>query len=396
MKRSAGTITLAIACFALGAVAQRYYDARRPTREGVATIQPSPAVPATPAVDFASEPLWAYGFDTVSKPGDKAAPQAPPNRRLRANEDPEGQTRLRKISGSAASYSLVDVRDGANVIDWFPRDHPTPMPDLVAHGPAGLGELKRGCGSCHLPNGQGRPENAPPGGLPVAYFMRQIQDFRNGLRHTAEPRKPNTNTMIDLAKGMSDLEAEQAAQYFAGIKYAQWTRVVEADLVPKTRIVGNLFLPTSQERSESIAGRIIEVPEDEEQTETVRNPHVGFVAYVPMGSIEKGKDLVTMGGMRVVNNTIVQGKTTACVTCHGLDLMGVTDIPPIAGRSPSYIVRQMWDIQQGARNGAAVQLMKMAIARLTPEDLVSIAAYVSSRPLPRVAKTAKLVTELRP
>ena len=60
----------------------------------------------------------------------------------------------------------------------------------------------------------------------------------------------------------------------------------------------------------------------------MRNPHVGFVAYVPMGSIEKGKDLVTMGGMRVVNNTIVQGKTTACVTCHGLDLMGVTDIPP--------------------------------------------------------------------
>jgi cytochrome c553 len=56
----------------------------------------------------------------------------------------------------------------------------------------------------------------------------------------------------------------------------------------------------------------------------------------------------------------------------------------------------MWDIQQGARNGAAVQLMKMAIARLTPEDLVSIAAYVSSRPLPRVAKTGTLLTELRP
>jgi cytochrome c553 len=226
--------------------------------------------------------------------------------------------------------------------------------------------------------------------------MRQIQDFRNGLRHTADPRKPNTNTMIDLAKAMTDLEAEQAAQYFAAINYAQWTRVVETDVVPKTRIVGNLFLPTSQERTEPIAGRIVEVPEDEEQTETVRNPHVGFVAYVPTGSIEMGKDLVTMGGMRVVNNTIVQGKTTACVTCHGLDLMGVTDIPPIAGRSPSYIVRQMWDIQQGARNGAAVQLMKMAIAKLTPDDLISIAAYVSSRPLPRVANTGKLLTELRP
>jgi cytochrome c553 len=288
------------------------------------------------------------------------------------------------------------VRDGANVIDWFPGDHPMPMPDIIKHGPAGMGDLKRGCGSCHLPNGQGRPENAPTAGLPVAYFMRQIQDFRSGLRRSADPRKPNTNTMIDLARGMTDEEVKQAANYFAAIEYVPWTRVVETDMVPKTRIVGNLFLPISEERTEPIAGRIIEVPEDEEQTETHRNPRVGFVAYVPPNSIEKGRDLVTTGGMRVVGNTIVQGKTTPCVTCHGLDLMGVADVPPIAGRSPSYIVRQMWDIQQGTRNGAAVQLMKMAVASLTPEDLLSVAAYVSSRPVPRTPTSDRLLTDLRP
>jgi cytochrome c553 len=86
--------------------------------------------------------------------------------------------------------------------------------------------------------------------------------------------------------------------------------------------------------------------------------------------------------MRMSGSTIIQGKTTACTTCHGLDLMGVNDVPPIAGRSPSYMVRQLWDIQQGTRNGAGVQLMKMAIARLTPEDLLSVAAYVASRPIP--------------
>jgi cytochrome c553 len=165
--------------------------------------------------------------------------------------------------------------------------------------------------------------------------------------------------------------------------------VVETDLVPTTRIVGNLFLPTSEERTEPIAGRIVEVPEREEQTELYRNPRVGFVAYVPPGSVEKGKDLVTTGGMRVVGNTIIQGKTTPCVTCHGLDLMGVADVPPIAGRSPSYIVRQMWDVQQGTRNGAAVQLMKIAIARLTTEDLVSVAAYVSSRPAVRAPQATE-------
>ena len=88
---------------------------------------------------------------------------------------------------------------------------------------------------------------------------------------------------------------------------------------------------------------------------------------------------MTTGGMRIVGNKIVQGKTTACGTCHGLDLMGVADVPPIAGRSPSYMVRQMWDMQQGTRNGASAQLMKLVVANLTEDDMVAIAAYVSSR-----------------
>jgi len=276
------------------------------------------------------------------------------------------------------------VRDGHDVIDWFPQDHPSPMPPIIKVGPAaGSGNTARGCGSCHLPNGKGRPENAPPAGLPVAYFMRQLHDFRNGLRRSADPRKPNTNTMIEMAKVMTDEEMRLSAEYFAAIKWTPWIRVIESGTVPKTRIVGNLFLPTAQERTEPIAGRIIEVPEDVEQAETLRNPRSGFIAYVPPGSIEKGRDLVTTGGMRIVGNEIIQGKTTPCVTCHGLDLMGVADVPPIAGRSPSYIARQIWDIQQGTRNGSAVQLMRQAIANLDGEDLVSIAAYVSSRVPPR-------------
>ena len=194
--------------------------------------------------------------------------------------------------------------------------------------------------------------------------------------------------MIDLAKAMTDQEVEQAAAYFGAVRYAPWTKVVETDMVPKTRIVGNLFLPTAEVRTEPIAGRIIEVPSNEEQTEIYRNPRVGFIAYVPPGSLEQGRDLVTTGGMRVEGNTIVQGKTTPCVTCHGLNLMGVADVPAIAGRSPSYIVRQMWDIQQGTRNGASAQLMKIAIAQLTPPDLVAVAAYVASRSVTAQAVTA--------
>ena len=385
MGRNLRTAVFGIVCFGLG-VAFQPVISHLSTTDAPRSINLPAETSVAPAIQFDREPLWAYGFDTTAKPGDTATPQTPPTRNLRPNEDPAEQMRPRRVPGSRTSYSLVDVRDGQHVIDWFPGDHPA-MPDIIVRGPAALTTTRRGCGSCHLPNGKGRPKNAPPAGLPVSYFIRQIQDFRSGLRKSADPRKPNTQTMIDLAKAMTDDEVLASAEYFSRIPWTPWIRVVESDNVPKTRIVGNLFLPTAQELTEPIAGRIIEMPEDVEQAELLRNPRSGFVAYVPPGSLEKGRDLVTTGGMRIVGNAIVQGRTTPCVTCHGLDLMGVADVPPIAGRSPSYIARQMWDIQQGARNGAAVQLMKQAIVNLTEDDLVVIAAYVSSRIPPRPGQT---------
>jgi cytochrome c553 len=379
-------IAFGVACFALGAIAQNVYDRSRQAARAPAPVAqlPSPQTAVEPAaaveapLNLDGEPLWAYGFEKPAQPGEKAKPQALPSRKLRPNEDPDEQTRPRQIEGSRAAFSLVDIRDGQNVVDWFPDEHP-PMPDVVAHGPVRMGAARRGCASCHLPSGKGRPENAAPAGLPISYFVRQIDDFRKGLRRTADPRKPNTNTMIDLARGMTDDEIMAAARYFGAIKWTPWVRVVETNLVPKTRISGNLYLATSQARTEPIAGRIIEVPENEEQAETYRNPHSGFVAYVPVGSIKKGRDLVLTGGTRIIGNTIVQGKTTPCGTCHGLDLMGVADVPPIAGRSPSYMVRQLFDMQRGARNGPSAQLMKLVVANLTADDMVAIAAYVSSR-----------------
>jgi cytochrome c553 len=43
------------------------------------------------------------------------------------------------------------------------------------------------------------------------------------------------------------------------------------------------------------------------------------------------------------------------------------------------MVRQMWDMQQGARNGPQAQLMKLVVANLNEDDMVSIAAYLASR-----------------
>ncbi len=96
VKRYIGTIVLGIACFALGAVVQRYYDLiRLPTRQAQETAK-SPATEGAgaentvdlAAIRFDQEPLWAYGFDRPPLPDEKAAPQNPPTRDLRPNEDP--------------------------------------------------------------------------------------------------------------------------------------------------------------------------------------------------------------------------------------------------------------------------------------------------------------------
>lgn len=160
--------------------------------------------------------------------------------------------------------------------------------------------------------------------------------------------------------------------------WTQWIRVVEVNTVPKTRIQGGMFLRLDGSETEPIGNRIIEAPENTERTEILRDPRSGFVAYAPMGSIARGQTLVTTGG---------NGKTIACANCHGANLQGMGPVPGIGGRSPSYLVRQMYDMQTGARRGTWTELMKPVVEKLTAEDFVAIAAYVASRPQPAAAGT---------
>ncbi len=356
-----------------------------------AILASGPTLPAaTPPSAFPSapEPLWAYGYATPPAPGDKAVPQAPPSRALRPNEPADEQTRPRSVAGSKASYSLVDIRDAHSAVDWFPGEHPA-MPEVILHGPASLGPNAKACALCHLANGKGRPENAPVGGLPVAYFVQQLQDFKSGARTSSDPRKPNVPTMTMLAQAMTPEEMKTAAEYFAAIPWTPWTRVIETALVPKTRLVNNLFLAVSTERTEPIGHRIIEVPEDEEQSETLRNPHSGFIAYVPPGSLARGKTLVTAAGVSPAPSTAhspaAAAAPAACTTCHGPDLKGLNDVPGIAGRSPSYLVRQLYDFQTGHRHGPGAALMQPSVAHLTNDDFIAIAAYVTSLVPPPVS-----------
>jgi cytochrome c553 len=299
-------------------------------------------------------PAWAYAIPP-SPPAGAPAPAPPPP-----------DTSVKQLPGSTFTFTRQQISDGFGPADWFPGDHPA-MPDVVAHGKR---PDARACGLCHYPNGKGRQENAGVSGLPVSYFIQQMNDFRNGLRKSAEPRKANTNAMIAIAKALTPEEIKESAEYFGAMKWTPWIRVVETATVPKVQSRGGIWIPVEGNQTEPIGVRIIETPENPEHTEILRDPRSGFIAYAPAGSIRKGEALVNTGG---------SGKTLACGECHGQDLLGLGPVPGIGGRSPSYLVRQMYDMQAGARHGEWTELMKRVVAKLTDEDFVNIAAYVSSR-----------------
>ncbi|MGH8675445.1 MAG: c-type cytochrome [Burkholderiales bacterium] len=224
------------------------------------------------------------------------------------------------------------------------------------------------CGYCHYPNGQGRPENSSLAGFSAGYIVQQMADYKNGLRKSSEATMRPPALMVANAKAATDDDVKISAAYFASLKYKPWIRVVETKTVPKTHVAGSMLVALEGAGTEPIGQRIIEVAEDLALA-TLRDPRSGFIAYVPVGSIKRGEALVTTGGA---------GKTIACGTCHGQDLKGLGDVPPLAGRSPSYTVRQLYDFQSGARVGLLSALMKESVAKLSIEDMVAIAAYTAS------------------
>jgi cytochrome c553 len=306
------------------------------------------ASPSAFGQSLADELAWAYAIT----PG--TAPAAPVDDGTRHS-----------LPGSELTFTLDEIRNRQGPADWFPGDHPA-MPPIVAKGRAEAGIWA--CSMCHYPNGKGRPENASVVGLPTEYFVQQMYDFKNGLRASAEPRKPNTPLMTGFAAAMTDAEIRESAAYFSAIRWTPWIEVIETDAVPKTRILGGMHLPLDgpDAGTEPLGRRIVESPVNVEHTELLRNPRSGFVAYVPRGSIARGEALAR------------GGKTTACAVCHGENLDGLAIVPSLRGRSPSYVTRQLADMKEGKRRGVWTPLMTPVVTLLTADDILNLAAYLAS------------------
>jgi len=262
-----------------------------------------------------------------------------------------------KIPGSAKSYTRAEIDNLALPPDWIPDEH-APAPVAVKGEP---GRKALGCGSCHLMSGSGHPGSADLAGLPAEYIERQMAYFRNDTR--TDPARMNF-----IAKSITPEDDRQAAEYFAALKPQMWTKVEEKAMVPQT------FVSNARERfvlpgggMEPIGNRIITVPQDAER-EDARDPHSGFIAYVPPGSIKKGEALAKGGS----------GKTVQCELCHGEGLKGLGEVPRIANLHPIYIARQLYNIKDGKSNGKAVALMKRVAANLNDDDILNLAAYLGS------------------
>jgi cytochrome c553 len=311
---------------------------------GVSVAQ-TPNAGSTPSASD-SFPAWAYPWDPDSK--------VPP-----ADNVPH------RLPGSTAAFSWAQARDLFFAPDWHPEDH-APMPAIVA---SGRKPDVRACGSCHRSEGTGGPENSNLAGLSVGYFTQQMADFKSGARKFSGPQRSAVLLMISVAKAMTDAEVQAAAEYFAALKPKRNTKVVESDTVPKTYIARLFFVKTVEGGTETLGRRIVEMPDDVEQFE-LRDTRSQFTAYVPVGSVAKGEELVRTGNA---------GRTIPCGICHGADLTGLGPIPSIAGRSPSYIFRQLYDLQHGERTGQWSPLMVNVVSKLSEEDLISIVAYLASQ-----------------
>jgi cytochrome c553 len=284
-------------------------------------------------------PAWAYPV------ADKEQPPGP------------DENEIRQAPGSSRTYTRKQIDNLFNPPIWYP-EQAVGMPRVVQ---SGAPPSVRACAACHLQSGQGHPESGHVSGLPTAYFLRQIQDYRDGNRI-------DKVWMTNMAKALSDEDAAAAADWFSKLKPIKWVRVIEADTIPRSYFnKSRKRLPLSDGSTEPLGDRIAEFPEDPVRV-LDRDPNAGFIAYVPKGSLALGETLVKEGA----------GRTLACAACHGDKLQGTADIPRIAGISPLYTVRQMFAFKTGERKGTHAEQMMPVVAGLKEKDIIGVAAYLAS------------------
>lgn len=342
----------------LAGLAHAAEPAKAPASAAPPAASPAPAMTPIEYPDWLF-PLLPKVLPEPPRPAAKADPNAPP---------PEEE--LLEIPDSTEKFPLSRINDPFNPPDWRPASH-GPMPEVVARGrkPAVMA-----CAFCHTPTGQGRPENSALAGLPEAYIRQQLLDYRSGRRKAVGPDSylPVQN-MIKIAKAMTDQEIEDSARYYAQQKLRRRVYVIESLRIPRAEPAAWIYVEHGG--MEDLGGRMLEVTQDLVRHER-RDDRLEYLAYVPPGAINRGKRLVMAGENSAEKREKI---TVPCTQCHLANLKGSGQIPPIAGRSPTYLLRQMLAFRNGHRVNDASPQMNAVVEKLTLQDMIDIVAYVSSQ-----------------
>ena len=268
------------------------------------------------------------------------------------------------VPGSRARFTASDVANTAVAPDWFPREH-SPLPADLAAGRPG----KFACAYCHLPDGSGRPENAKLAGLSRSYIFAQVRALHVGERQPAKAGWPPTVLMQGAVAELTDTQILAAADYFSQQKNVSFVRVLEREFAPAHKVACGTYVPDAGHLV-LLKQRIVEMPIEASRFEA-RDPHTEYIAYVPKGSIERGRRLASTGD---------NGRTQPCAACHGADLRSSPDLegPALAGRFATYLFRQLFGFQSDARTGDMTLPMRAVVAHLTQADMIDLAAYAAS------------------
>jgi hypothetical protein len=142
---------------------------------GASVVAAAIAFAQNPAPAPQTTPAWAYAVNPPPVAGAQPA---------RDDGSPK------HVPGSTLALTLPQIRDLFNPPDWHPDNHAA-MPEIVSHGRR---PDVRACGYCHLPNGQGRPENASL----AARRLHLATDGGLQSRPAQERRAAHGATLVDV------------------------------------------------------------------------------------------------------------------------------------------------------------------------------------------------------
>ncbi len=192
-----------------------------------------------------------------------------------------------------------------------------------------MAERTRACTACHGEQGKAGPDGYYPrlAGKPAGYLFNQLKNFQEGRRHY--------NLMTRLVDPLSDTYLKEMANYFANLK---------------------LPYPPAARPPERVSQLILLV----------------------------GKKLALEGDST--------RNVPACSTCHGAQLTGIQpNVPGLLGLPLDYLNAQLGAWQTHQRKAAAPDCMSDIIQRLSSEDLVAVATWLSTQNVPLTSLPAKQI-----